>query len=230
MMAYYDNTFPETGSSENVLAALKYSQMQYFYSDVQVRGKYPTYAYRYFEEHNIDIEITDQDIEDLKNTVDFVSFSYYYTTNINAQVTAPFTNAHISSANEWGWGIDPVGLRVALNEYYDRYQLPVMVTENGMGFPEKLDENNEIHDTYRVSFLKQHIEQIKEAIHDGVDVRGYYPWGPIDVVSCSSSEMEKRYGFIYVDLDNDGKGTGKRYLKDSYQWYKHVIETNGEEL
>ena len=230
MMAYYDNTFPETGSSENVLAALKYSQMQYFYSDVQVRGKYPAYAYRYFEEHNIDIEITDQDIEDLKNTVDFVSFSYYYTTNINAQVTAPFTNAHISSANEWGWGIDPVGLRVALNEYYDRYQLPVMVTENGMGFPEKLDENNEIHDTYRVSFLKQHIEQIKEAIHDGVDVRGYYPWGPIDVVSCSSSEMEKRYGFIYVDLDNDGKGTGKRYLKDSYQWYKHVIETNGEEL
>ncbi|MFV0395784.1 MAG: glycoside hydrolase family 1 protein [Coprobacillaceae bacterium] len=230
MMSYYGNAFPETGSSANMLAALKYAQMQYYYSDIQVRGKYPNYAYRYFEDNNINITIIDQDLEDIKNTVDFISFSYYYTMNINAKTNEPFANAHIDKANEWGWGIDPVGLRVALNEYYDRYQLPIMITENGMGFYEKIDDNNEIHDAYRIEFLRQHILQIKEAIHDGVEVVGYYPWGPIDLVICSSSEMEKRYGFIYVDLDNAGKGTGNRYIKDSYYWYQKVIDTNGEEI
>jgi len=230
MMSYYGNAFPEKGSSADMLAALKYSQMQYFYSDIQVRGKYPNYAFRYFEENNISIDITSQDIQDLKNTVDFVSFSYYYTTNINDKIDDVCPNPHIEKSNEWGWGIDPVGLRLALNEYYDRYQLPIMITENGMGFYETLDENNKINDIYRIEFLKLHIEQVKEAIQDGVDVIGYYPWGPIDLVSCSSSEMEKRYGFIYVDLDNKGQGTGKRYKKDSYYWYKKVIDSNGEIL
>ena len=132
--------------------------------------------------------------------------------------------------NEWGWGIDPVGLRVALNEYYDRYQLPIYITENGMGFIESLNDENTIHDDYRIDFLKQHIEQMKEAIRDGVDVRGYYAWGPIDIVSCSSSEMSKRYGFIYVDLDDYGQGTGQRFKKDSFEWYEKVIRSNGEDL
>ncbi|WP_270855139.1 glycoside hydrolase family 1 protein [Longibaculum muris] len=228
-MTYYANAFPEVGSSENMLAALKQNQLQYYYTDVEVRGYIPSYMYRFYEDNNLNIEITNQDIEDLKNTVDFISFSYYYTMNINSQgETIP--NSHINTKNEWGWGIDAVGLRLALNEYYDRYQLPIMITENGMGFYEKIDENGKIHDKYREAFFRAHIEQMKEAIHDGVELIGYYPWGPIDLVSCSSSEMEKRYGFIYVDLDNNHQGSAKRYIKDSYYWYKKVIESNGENL
>lgn len=230
VMTYYGNAFPEQGSSEDMLAAIQYGQLQYYYTDVEVRGYIPSYMYRFYEDNQLNIEITQQDIEDLKNTVDFVTFSYYYTSNISASSQDTIPNKHIKSANEWGWGMDPVGLRVALNEYYDRYQLPIMITENGMGFYETLDEDGHIHDDYRVEFLREHILQIKDAIHDGVDVIGYYPWGPIDLVSCSSSEMEKRYGFIYVDYDNNHKGTGKRSIKDSYYWYKKVIETNGENL
>lgn len=230
MMACYGNAFPEQGSSEDVLAALKNAQLNYYYSDVEVRGYIPKYMYRFYEDNQLNIEITKQDIEDLKNTVDFVSFSYYYTQNINHKSQDTFTNKNIKSANEWGWGMDPIGLRIALNEYYDRYQVPIMITENGMGFYETIGEDGKIHDDYRIEFLREHIKQVKEAIHDGVDVIGYYPWGPIDLISCSSSEMEKRYGFIYVDYDNEHNGTGKRYLKDSYYWYKKVIDTHGEDL
>jgi 6-phospho-beta-glucosidase len=173
MMSYYENPYLEKGSSADMLAALKHTQMQFFYSDIQVRGKYPNYAFRYFEDHKINIEMTVQDIEDLKNTVDFVSFSYYYTMNISGETDELLQNSHITEANDWGWGIDPVGLRVALNEYYDRYQLPIMVTGNGMGFYESLDENNTIQDDYRIKFLRQHIIQIKEAIHGGVDATRY---------------------------------------------------------
>lgn len=233
MMAYYANCYPASSSSEDVMAAMRINQMEFFYSDILVRGKYPNYAYRFFEENNLDIHITDDDLEAFKNTVDFVSFSYYYTKITSAKNygtdTAIQINPHIKT-NEWGWGIDPVGLRVALNEYYDRYQLPVYVTENGMGFIEELNEDGSLHDPYRIDFLRQHIQQLKEAIKDGVDVRGYYPWGPIDIVSCSSSEMKKRYGFIYVDLDDYGKGSGKRSLKDSYYWYQTVTKSNGEIL
>ncbi|MCY8269082.1 family 1 glycosylhydrolase, partial [Bacillus haynesii] len=130
----------------------------------------------------------------------------------------------------WGWSIDPIGLRTALNLYYDRYQKPIMITENGIGAYDNVDENGEIHDPYRIDFLKRHIEQIKEAIKDGVEVIGYYPWGPIDIVSCSSSEMSKRYGFIYVDKDDYGNGTLERKKKDSFYWYQKVIATNGEDL
>ena len=229
MMVYYGNNYPEVGSSENMMSALIQNQLQYYYSDVSVRGYIPSYMYRFYEENHLNIDITQQDIEDLKNTVDFVSFSYYYTMNINAQgETIP--NKHITAKNDWGWGIDAVGLRVALNQYYDRYQLPIMITENGMGFYEKIDENGHLHDKYREAYFKAHIEQMKEAIYDGVELIGYYPWGPIDLVSCSSSEMEKRYGFIYVDYDNNHNGTGKRYIKDSYYWYKKVVESNGEDL
>ena len=230
MMAYYGNAFPATGDSKDVLAALKYAQMQYLYSDVLVRGYYPAYFYRFLEDNNLNIIFKKSDYEDIKNTVDFVSFSYYYTMNIDSNSKEPYANPYIKTLNDWGWGIDPTGLRIALNEYYDRYQLPIMVTENGMGFFEELDTDNTLHDNYRIEFYKLHIEQLKEAIKDGVELLGYYPWGPIDLVSCSSSEMSKRYGFIYVDLDDHGNGSGKRYVKDSYYWYKKVIHSNGEIL
>ena len=233
MMSYYANCYPETPDSRDVMASIRHNQMEYFYSDILVRGKYPSYAYRFFEEKNIDLNITQDDLDSFKHTVDFISFSYYFTKLTNhqnygtdKQVTV---NPHIKK-NEWGWGFDPVGLRVALNEYYDRYQLPIYITENGMGFLETINEDKTLHDDYRIDFYREHIKQIKEAIKDGVDVRGYYPWGPIDIISCSSSEMKKRYGFIYVDLDDYGKGSAKRYLKDSYFWYQKVTKSHGEDL
>jgi 6-phospho-beta-glucosidase len=230
MMSYYGNAFAATGDSKDVLAAVKQNQLQYFISDVLVRGYYPTYMSRFFAENNITIDFAKGDEEALRNTVDFVTFSYYYTMNISADSDKAYSNHFIKSHNEWGWGSDPVGLRIALNQYYERYQKPIMITENGMGFYENVNKDGTIHDDYRINYYREHIVQLKEAIKDGVDLIGYYPWGPIDLVSCSSSEMSKRYGFIYVDLDDYGKGSGKRYKKDSYEWYKKVIESNGETL
>lgn len=230
MMSCYGNAFPATGKSTDVLAALKQNQLQYFFSDVLIRGAYPGYMYRFFDEKNIKIEFGPEDEETFRNTVDFVSFSYYYTTNISAQDEEPRTNPYIEETNDWGWGSDPVGLRVALNQYYDRYQKPIMITENGMGFYESMDKDGTLNDDYRIKYYREHITQVKEAIRDGVDVIGYYPWGPIDLISCSSSEMSKRYGFIYVDLDDYGNGSGKRYKKASYEWYQKVIASNGEVL
>jgi len=229
-MSSYKNAYPAIGSSSNMLTAQKNAQMEYFCSDVSARGHYPGYALRFYEDNGFNIEFLDTDYEDIKNTVDFISFSYYYTQNIDCESKKPYPNPHVTMANDWGWNSDPVGLRVALNEYYDRYRLPIIIAENGMGFKENLDENNKIHDDYRTQYYRAHIEQMKEALKDGVEVIGYYPWGPIDIVSCSSSEMSKRYGFIYVDLDDYGKGSGRRYIKDSYYWYKNVIGTNGREL
>ncbi len=230
MMAYYGNCAPASSRSEDLLAALQYNQMEYFYSDILVRGSYPAYANRFFDELGVTIEFGEHDREDFRHTVDFVSFSYYYTRLVSAESIKTSEPAMINpqlETNEWGWGIDPIGLRIALNEYYDRYQLPIMVTENGMGFVETLNEQLTIDDDYRIDFLRQHIEQLLEAIKDGVEVIGYYPWGPIDIVSCSSSEMSKRYGFIYVDLDDYGRGSGARYLKKSYRWYQQVTSSNG---
>lgn len=214
------------------LAALKHNQMEYFYSDVLLKGYYPEYAYRFFDDNNIKIDITEQDLNDLKNTADFFSFSYYYT-NVVSEESYKNGNDTIRNselpASPWGWTIDPIGFRIALNSFWDRYRKPIYVTENGIGAFDKL-ENGSIKDDYRIDYFRSHIEQMKEAVKDGVDVRGYYAWGPIDIVSCSSSEMSKRYGFIYVDLDDYGKGSGERIKKDSYKWYKKVIETNGNDL
>jgi 6-phospho-beta-glucosidase len=208
--------------------------MEMLYGDVMVRGIYPGYALRHFEDRGYNIEITEEDEKALKEgTVDFVSLSYYYT-RLSGEVFLKDGLGQIPNpllkASDWGWAIDPIGLRYALNVYWDRYQKPIYITENGLGAYDMVEEDGSIHDPYRVEYLKAHIEQMKEAIHDGVDLRGYYPWGPIDIISCSSSEMEKRYGFIYVDYDNYGNGTGRRSLKDSYEWYRNVIATNGEEL
>lgn len=233
MMLLADLSYPATTKPEDVLATVQRNQMELFFSDVLLRGKYPNYAFRFFEERGIKLVFNEGDLEALTHTADFMTFSYYYSTITDAET---FKTSRRSRPNplldesEWGWSFDPIGLRILLNILYDRYQLPMMITENGLGAKDILTEDGQVHDPYRIQYLSEHIAQIKEAIHDGVDVIGYYPWGPIDIVSCSSSEMSKRYGMIYVDLDDYGQGTGKRYLKDSYAWYKKVIESNGETL
>lgn len=230
MMLCGGPAYSETCKPEDVLATMQHNQMEYFYGDVLLRGKIPGYAIRFFEERNINIQINEKEEKLLENTCDFFSFSYYYTRLCNKESfingNEVFRNPELP-ANPWGWSIDPIGLRVLLNEFYDRYQKPIYITENGVGLYDKLEDGS-IHDDYRPEYYRAHIEQMKEAIKDGVDLRGYYAWGVLDIISCSSSEMSKRYGFIYVDKDDYGNGSGKRIKKDSFNWYEKVIETNGE--
>jgi 6-phospho-beta-glucosidase len=239
-MVYDDISYPSGCKPEDVLATYKRNQMEYFFSDVAVRGKYPGYALRYFDDKGIAVQFGKDDEEDLRNTVDFLAISYYYTMVSDAE-SVNKQNFDIASHNNaypnpyikksaWGWGIDPIGLRIKLNYFWDRYEVPIIIAENGLGAFDTVETDGKIHDPYRIEYLRSHIEQLKEAILDGVKVIAYHPWGPIDIVSASSSEMEKRYGFIYVDLDNHGRGSGKRRLKDSYFWYKQVVESNGERL
>ncbi len=232
MMLCGGPSYAATCKPEDVFGAMKHNQMEYVYSDVLLRGTIPGYAWRFFEDNGWKINISREDEEMLQNTCDFFSFSYYYTDLCSKESwdngNDRFRNKELP-ANPWGWSIDPVGLRTLLNEFYDRYQKPIYITENGIGCYDKL-EDGKIHDPYRVEYYREHFKQMKEAIADGVDLRGYYAWGPLDIVSCSSSEMSKRYGFIYVDLDDYGKGTGKRIKKDSYDWYQKVIKSNGEDL
>jgi len=226
-------SYPATCKPEDVFANYRRNQMEYFYGDVLLRGQYPGYAFRFFSDHGLHIEFGQDDEEILKNTADFMSMSYYYTRIADAesvkQKKTSYDNPFIQNS-AWGWGIDPVGLRTKLNMYWDRYQLPIAITENGLGHFDEVERDGSIHDDYRIDYLREHIRQMREAVLDGVDVFGYFPWGPIDIVSCTSSEMSKRYGFIYVDLDDTGQGTGKRSLKDSYHWYQRVVKSNGEAL
>lgn len=234
MMLLGNYAYSETAKPIDQITTMKYNQMHLFFSDVLMRGYYPSYAFRFFEDEGINITFEDTDEEDLKNTADFLTFSYYYTVMVNEEVYKAdykrFTKNTNLEENDWGWSFDPIGLRYLLNVYYERYQKPIMITENGSGSFDELTEDNKVHDPYRIAYYKAHIEQMKEAIHDGVEVIGYYPWGPIDIVSCSSSEMSKRYGFIYVDIDDFGNGSRKRIKKDSFEWYKKVTESNGEIL
>lgn len=233
MMFADDITYPATSKPEDVFANYRRNQMEFFYGDVLLRGKYPGYSYRFFDDNNINIKFEDGDKEVLKNTADFMAISYYYTRvsdfESNKKNKNSYDNPYIKNS-DWGWGIDPVGLRTKLNMYWDRFQVPIIIAENGLGAFDKLEEDNRVHDDYRIDYLNSHIRQMKEAVVDGVDVIGYCPWGPIDIVSCSSSEMSKRYGFIYVDLDNYGNGTGNRILKDSYFWYKNIVMNNGDNI
>ncbi len=226
---------PEYAAStdpEDVLATMRHNQMEYFFSDVLLRGKYPNYAFRFFSDKGIHIEFGEKDEEILTNTCDFFSFSYYYTQVCGKE---SFENGNQVNRNllvpksPWGWSIDPLGLRIILNQFYDRYQCPIYITENGIGLYDDCVDGR-IHDPERVAYYRDHFAQMKEAIKDGVDLRGYYAWGALDIVSCSSSERSKRYGFIYVDLDDYGNGTGERIKKDSFDWMKKAIESNGEVL
>ena len=232
--------YPLTCDPDDVLACQQRNQMvNWFCSDIQVRGEYPHYARRYFAERGIEIKTEPGDEEILrKGTVDFYTFSYY----MSNCITTHETGAQVSGnglggeknpylkASDWGWQIDPKGLRWSLNEIYDRYRIPLMVVENGLGAYDKLEADGTIHDPYRIDYLRQHIQQMGEAVKDGVDLRGYTTWGPIDLVSAGTGEMAKRYGFIYVDKYDDGTGDLTRRRKDSFYWYKKVIATNGEDL
>lgn len=234
-------SYPYTCNPDDVLLNQQNMHMaNYYCGDVQVRGKYPGFAKRYWKEHNIKIQMEEGDEDILKSgTVDFYTFSYYMTSTQSADpkeqkkgegnIISGIPNPYLESS-EWGWQIDPKGLRIALNDIYDRYQLPLMVVENGIGAYDTLEEDGTINDDYRISFIRSHIVQMREAIEDGVHLIGYTPWGCIDLVSSSTGEMAKRYGFIYVDRYDDGTGDFKRRKKKSFEWYKNVIATNGEIL
>lgn len=230
--------YAETCSPEDNLARMKDDQFNLFFYDVQSRGYYPRFMDRFFKENNINIKFEDGDKEILaNNVVDFLSFSYYFTMlssdeqtkNVEAGAFLRKVKNPYLETSEWGWQMDATGLRIALNELYDRYQKPLFIVENGLGEIDVL-ENNEVHDQYRINYFQSHIEAIREAVLDGVELMGYTTWGCIDIVSAGTSEMSKRYGLIYVDYDDAGNGTGERFRKDSFYWYKKVIETNGEDL
>lgn len=234
-------SYPATCKPEDVLQSIHDEQYSnYFYLDVMARGEYPKYMDRFFEKMGVNIQFAEGDKELLKNnTADFVSFSYYssqvstidqsWSKTCGNLVAEANLNPYLKT-NEIGWTIDGIGLRIVLNQLYDRYQLPLFIAENGLGTFEKLEEDNTIHDDYRISYFEEHFKAMKEAITDGIDLIGYTAWGIIDIVSCGPLTMDKRYGVIYVDYDNCGNGTGNRYKKDSFYWYKKVIETNGENL
>lgn len=240
-MSLFATSYPNTCHPDDVLENQKaMRQMNWFTSDVQVRGYYPSYMERFFEENNIRIVKEDGDDEILlQGTVDYFTFSYYMSMCHSADATLKETaegnliggipNPYLP-ASDWGWQIDPQGLRYSLNEIYDRYQIPVMVVENGLGAFDDVSADGEVHDSYRIEYLKQHIEQMKEAVADGVDLMGYTPWGWIDLVSASTGEMAKRYGFVFVDKYDDGTGNLERRKKDSFHWYKKVIKSNGRDL
>ena len=232
-------TYPLTPNPEDVLAAMEAENKNYFFADVQVRGAYPKYLNTYLEEQGVKIQMEPGDEEVLKNTVDFVSFSYYVSVYESAKemesgegnLIGGIPNPYLK-ASQWGWQIDPVGLRIVLNQFYDRYQKPLFIVENGLGAIDELvrDENGQltVEDDYRIDYMKQHLIQVGRAIQDGVEVMGYTSWGCIDLVSASTAELRKRYGFIYVDRNDDGTGTLERYRKKSFYWYKDVIRTNGD--
>ena len=223
-------TYPLNSDPKACEQALEANRMKdYFYSDVQLRGEYPGYAKRYFKEHHITIRMEPGDAELIKeNTMDFLAVAYYYSHCVDAsgkKVANPFTNA-----TQWGWTIDPTGLYIAMSSYWDRYHVPMMIAENGIGVEETLDSEGQIHDDYRIAYHREHIAQMRKLIEDEVELFAYTLWSPFDIVSGNSCEMGKRYGLIYVDVDNNGQGTRKLVKKDSYAWYQHVIETEGEEL
>lgn len=235
------STYPFSCNPQDVWQAMKTDRENYFFVDVQVRGEYPNYAVKEFEQKDVMPVMNEGDKDILKqHTVDFISFSYYNSRCAAAKVEEgdvaagnlfqSVKNPYLKSS-EWGWPIDPLGLRITLNQIYDRYQKPMFIVENGLGAVDIPDENGYVEDDYRINYLREHIKAMKDAVDlDGVDLMGYTTWGPIDLISASTGEMKKRYGFIYVDKDNDGKGTLRRSKKKSFGWYQKVIASNGEEL
>ncbi|SFU04284.1 6-phospho-beta-glucosidase [Kosakonia arachidis] len=231
--------YPLTCKPEDVFEALQENRSWQFFGDVQCRGAYPGYMLRYFRDNGICVEITAADREALTSTVDFISFSYYMSGCVTTDealnqlargnILSMVQNPHLTSS-EWGWQIDPVGLRTLLNMLWDRWQKPLFIVENGLGAKDKVEADGSINDDYRIAYLNDHLVQVREAIDDGVDVMGYTSWGPIDVVSASKAEISKRYGFIYVDRDDNGNGTLARSRKKSFYWYRDVIASNGATL
>lgn len=233
--------YPYTCRPEDYQEAINRDREGYFFIDVQARGKYPNYALKKFEREGLNIQMENGDKEILvASPVDFVTFSYYCSRTVSAhpedyaQATGnlfPSIKNEYLPSTEWGWQIDPLGLRNSLNQMYDRYQKPLFIVENGLGSTDTPDKNGYVEDDYRIDYLKKHIQAFKDAVEiDGVELLGYTTWGCIDLVSASTGQMSKRYGFIYVDCDDEGNGTLKRTKKKSFEWYKKVIASNGEEL
>lgn len=233
--------YPYSCNPADVRDAQLRNQENYFFVDVQARGHYPAYALRRFEREGIDVGMTTEDEKILaENTVDFVSFSYYSSRCTAAEPPADAEMAGNAfrgvknpylQASQWGWAIDPLGLRITMNDLYDRYQKPLFIVENGLGARDEAEEDGSINDDYRIDYLRAHIEAMRGAIvEDGVELWGYTTWGPIDLVSASTGEMSKRYGFVYVDRDDAGNGTLERRRKKSFCWYKKVIASNGADL
>lgn len=231
--------YPYSCNPADVWDALSKDRNNYFFIDVQSRGAYPSYAKKFLERNGIVLEMEPEDERILReNTVDFIAFSYYASRLTSADPNAGVStggnvikslrNPHLQ-ASEWGWQIDPLGLRITMNSLYDRYQKPLFIVENGLGAVDRVEEDGSIQDDYRIAYLEAHIKEMMKAVEeDGVELIGYTPWGWIDLVSASTGEMKKRYGFVYVDKDNAGNGTLERRRKKSFEWYKKVIATNGE--
>ena len=239
-MICFVTSYPLTCAPEDVLANQERMQeFNWYCSDVMVRGAYPSYAKRIWKKFGADIKMEEGDEALLREgKVDFYTFSYYMSNctssdpnaaGIAGNIVGGAKNPYLK-ASDWGWQIDPLGLKYTLKEIYDRYQIPLMVVENGLGAKDVKGEDGMVHDSYRIDYLRQHIEAMREAVDEGVDLMGYTPWGCIDLVSASTGEMAKRYGFIYVNKFDDGTGDLSRERKESFYWYKKVIETNGEDL
>ena len=232
--------YPLTSDPKDILFnRYKWEKGIFYCGDVQCKGKYPTYAKCLWKEHNVELDITEQDLEELKKgTVDLYTFSYYMSQAITTHKNEDTVGGNMSfgvrnpylTYSDWGWALDPEGLRYYLEVVYDRYELPLMVVENGLGAFDTVEEDGSIHDDYRIDYYRAHIKEMDKAIEEGIDLIGYTTWGCIDLVSAGTGEMRKRYGFIYVDKHDDGTGTMKRSKKDSFYWYKKVIESNGENL
>lgn len=235
-------SYPLTPNPDDVIANMEQDRHNLYFTDVQARGAYPKYLNRYFKESGIQIQMEEGDEEILKNSVDFISFSYYMSTcgcadpNAHPQTAGNIipgvANPYLRSS-QWGWQIDPKGLRYLLNQFYDRYQKPLFIVENGLGARDELIEKDgvlTVEDDYRIEYMREHLLQVEEAIEDGVEVMGYTSWGCIDLVSASTAQMSKRYGFIYVDRNDDGSGSMARYRKKSFYWYRDVIASNGASL
>ena len=234
--------YPLSPSPADALEVMSFDHSNLVYGDVHTRGAYPGYFLRTLAEKGIELDITDEDRDDLTNTVDFVSFSYYMSVAATADPAKKVTGEGnimggvpnpTLEASEWGWQIDPVGLRLVLNQFWDRWQKPLFIVENGLGAKDQLVEVDGVKtvvDDYRIAYLNDHLVQVGEAIADGVEVLGYTSWGCIDLVSASTAQLSKRYGFIYVDRNDDGSGTLERFEKKSFGWYAEVIRTNGASL
>lgn len=242
MMAYVP-VYPYSCKPEDMMASVKVMNRRFFYSDVHARGEIPSYILNEWEQKGYQIDFNCEDLQALKEgTVDYIGFSYYMSAAVTTLDEAAgfeipdFPGAKIVSnpyvsASDWDWQIDPVGLRYIMNIIYQRYNLPLFIVENGFGAYDKVEDGDKIHDPYRIDYLAKHIREMMAAVtEDGVELLGYTPWGVIDIVSFGTGEMEKRYGMIYVDKDNQGKGTLKRLKKDSFDWYQQVIATNGKSI
>lgn len=242
MMAYVP-VYPYSSNPDDQMAALKVMQRRYFYSDVHAKGEIPNYVLNEWADKGYEIDYSDEELKALKEgTVDFIGFSYYMSGTVTTlqdkggyeipdYKNSKWLSNPFVKASDWGWQIDPVGLRYILNVIHERYDLPLFIVENGFGAYDKVEADGSINDQYRIDYLKAHIKQLKAAVlEDGVNLLGYTPWGIIDIVSFGTGEMEKRYGMIYVDKDNQGNGTMKRSKKKSFAWYQQVINSNGENL